>query len=142
MQYFQVALNLCVGMTSLLLVIFGISINLFIAISADRYWAVCRPNSYYKLKNSRHTVRMVSLSFFLGILSGSIPIMWNEENRHACAVTCDITCVSTKLFMELCCLWIFISIAIISVLYALIYRAIKRNVSKISCLGKILMKFY
>lgn len=116
---------LCVGMTSVILILFAISINLFIALSADRYWAICRPNSYYKLKNSRHIFRILASSFILGILEGSIPILWNNGYRDKC----HVTLILTKYYLVLCCSLIFISTAIISILYTLIYRAIKSNVS-------------
>lgn len=110
-------------MTSFIFVMFGITINLLVALSAHRYWAVCRPTSYYVHKQARHVMWIISICVLMGAVLGTLPatIGWNSGIFDGKCFLIDLISFS---FIYLCCFWTLGATAIIIALYGLIYKSI------------------
>lgn len=130
-SYFQAIMRehtghlICMIMLPAVLVLFSVSISLLIAVATDRYWAICHPISYFKLKNSGRVKWSISISVVSGTVGGIIPIFWNNGYDDKC----QITHILPELYMLLCCCVVFGSSAFITIQYFLIYRTIKMHVS-------------
>lgn len=117
----------CMIMLPAVLVLFSISINMLIAVASDRYLAICHPISYFKLKGSGRIKWIISLCVVSGIITGIIPIFWNNGYDDKC----QTTHILPELYMLLCCCVVFGSSAFITIQYFLIYRTIKIQVSNL-----------
>lgn len=124
----------CIWMTSLIFVLFGISINLLVALSANRYWAVCHPTSYYTSKESGYKKWIILSAFSIGTLLGSFPALgWNSGKFDGNCYLVDLVSFS---YLLLCCFWTLLSSLVIIVLYGFIYKALAKHVSLLTFLKK------
>lgn len=110
-------------MTSFIFVMFGISINLLVALTAHRYWAVCRPTSYYVHKQAGHIKWVIAVCVSIGVVVGTLPatIGWNSGVFDGKCFLMDLISFG---FLYLCCIWTLGATTIIIVLYGLIYKSI------------------
>lgn len=122
----HVSHEFCVWMMSLVIVMFGVTINLLVALSVDRYWAICHPMSYFVVKNAGFKKWIIVSCVALGVVLGSLPALgWSNSSIYSCYVV-DVLSFG---FMFLCCLWTLGSTLLIIILYGLIYKEISEHVS-------------
>lgn len=114
-------------MTSFIFVMFGININLLVALSANRYWAVCHPTSYFTSKENGYQKWIIFTSVFIGTILGILPaIGWNSGYFDGACYLVDLVSFS---YLFLCCSWTLASSVVIIILYGLIYKSLAKHVS-------------
>jgi hypothetical protein len=99
-----------------------------LAVSVDRFWAVCYPVTYH-VKSTSSTKIIIIFCWIFGILFGFLPVFgWNSghfDNK------CDLRVIADFNYLLVVCVAIaFTSTVIIIVLYALIYRAVLKQVGR------------
>lgn len=115
-------------MTSFIFVMFGININLLVALSANRYWAVCHPTSYFTSKENGYQKWIIFTSVSIGFCLGSLPAFgWNSGYFDGACYLLDLVSFS---YLFLCCSWTLASSIVIIVLYGLIYKSLAKHVSQ------------
>jgi ABC-type multidrug transport system permease subunit len=119
--------RLCLLLNSFLLAVFAVSMFSLLAVSVDRFWAVCYPVTYH-VKSTSSTKIIIIFCWIFGILFGFLPVFgWNSgqfDNK------CDLRVIADFNYLLVVCVAIaFTSTVIIIVLYALIYRAVLKQVS-------------
>lgn len=118
-------LQLCVLLNSFLLAGFAVSMFSILAVSIDRFWAVCYPMTYH-VKNASIAKMSVAVCWVLGIFLGFLPAFgWNSKEFHN---KCDLRVVADFNFLLFICVIDFLSTITIIVLHTLIYRAILKQV--------------
>lgn len=117
----------CLLLNSFLLAVFAASHFSLVAVSIDRYWAVCDPVTYH-VRTERVTKLIILMCWIMGIIVGfMLSFGWNSGNS---AYRCDLRTIVDFNYLYFVCFAIaFPSTLIILVLYFLIYRAILKQVS-------------
>lgn len=118
---------MCLGIISFLLGILSVSIFSLVAISLDRYCAICHPILYHKRTGSlKATKPIIAICWLLGIL-GYFPLFgWNvgmRENKCHPSVV-----LSFEYIMFLCVAAAFVPATAIIVIYSLIFKEINVQV--------------
>lgn len=117
---------LCIVLGSINIFVNVVQINLIIALSVDRYWAVCHPVSYFQWRNSNHKTWIILGSVFLGALIGTIPLIeWHEKVFEICFPEN----IFSPRFLNFCSVFMVFSCTIIVTIYTLIYKSISAHVS-------------
>jgi hypothetical protein len=119
--------QLCLLLNSFLLAIFAASLFSLVAVSIDRYWAICDPVSYH-VRTNRVTKIIIFFCWVLGGITGFLPYFgWNSGMS---AERCDLRTIADFNYLLFVCVMIgFVATLVILVLYLLIYRAILKQVS-------------
>lgn len=99
--------------------------NLSVAVTADRYFAVCKPFLYRNKKRSEFQKAAIFTCCLLGVAIG-LPVMFGWSNKSD---TCSAIDVMTYECMVLCCVWWTVSLVTIFILYRLIFKSISKHVS-------------
>ena len=99
-----------------------------LAVSADRYLAICHPLKYH-VKGPRKTKIVICLCWAFGSFFGFLPTFgWNSGKF---ADQCDLRVIADFNYLLFICSAIsFLSTAVILVLYFLIYRAVMKQVNR------------
>lgn len=108
--------NPCVSCGMFFYMVFILPINLQVALSVDRFWAVCFPLSYHINKNSKYKKWIIWLCVLIAVFVGTVPIALKTEYdgiNHAFST------------------WALVSTATIIVLYGFILRSLKNYVSRL-----------
>lgn len=109
---------------STMLMMFLALINLQVAFSADRYWAICHPMKYFMCSNKRYRKWLILLCIVLGAAMGCLHLFgWN-----GCSEECGIYELSDSYKVSFF-LWTFISTFAIFTLNGLIIFSIIKHVS-------------
>lgn len=118
----------CLLLNSFLLSVFAASLFSLVAVSIDRYWAVCDPVTYH-VRTTRLTKVIICFCWILGAVTGFLPYFgWNSGLS---AERCDLRTIADFNYLLFVCVLIgFVATLVILVLYLLIYRAILRQVSQ------------
>lgn len=109
--------------------IFTISINLLVAISADRYWAVCQPISYHVLKRSGYKKLVIAGCVVIGMVIVSPPILGWKEGCFPKGCFYDKTYAKMFDHLNYWIYWTCGATAAIVTLYGLIFKSISDRVS-------------
>jgi 7 transmembrane receptor (rhodopsin family) len=107
--------------------VFAVSMFSLVAVSIDRWWAVCIPVTYHV--TSKQTTRfMIAGCWIMGTVFGFLPMLgWHSGQTQ---YRCDLRVVADFNYLLFVCVVIgFFSTTVIIVLYILIYRAILRQVN-------------
>lgn len=104
----------------------GIQMNLLVALSADRYYAVCKPLEYFKQKSSGCQNIIALVSIVIGIAVG-IPMMLGANNEAS--QTCFVVDILSFHYLVLGCIWTIVTSVVIIIFYGLIYKFISDYVS-------------
>lgn len=110
--------------------IFTISINLLVAISADRYWAVCQPISYHVLKSSGYKKWIIAGCVVIGMVIVSPPILGWKKGCFSKGCFYDKTYAKMFDHLDYWIYWTCCATAAIITLYGLIFKSISDRVSK------------
>lgn len=105
--------------------LFGVLLLLTVALSADRYWAVCHPISYFKNENSGLKLKIIVLSSVIGIFSGSLPAL---GMANSATTTCFFIEVLGLKYLIICVAWSMGSCVAIVTFYSLIYKSLSAQV--------------
>lgn len=114
-------------LNSFLLAVFSVSMFSLLAVSVDRFWAVCYPVTYH-VSGTKTTKIIITFCWIFGIFFGFLPTFgWNSghiDNK------CDLRVIADMDYLLFVCVAIaFVSSCAIIVLYALIYRAVIQQVN-------------
>lgn len=120
----------CRILNSATLMIFTISINLLVAISADRYWAVCQPISYHVLKSSSFKKWMIAGCVVIGIVIVSPPVLGWKNGGFSKGCFYDKTYANMFDNLNYWIYWTCCATIAIITLYSLIFKSISDRVSK------------
>ncbi|CRL01069.1 CLUMA_CG014328, isoform A [Clunio marinus] len=120
--------QLCLMLYSFLLSFFAVSMFSLVAVSVDRFWAVCFPITYHVADTSIAKLA-IFCCWFSGLVVGFLPLFgWNSGSFHN---KCDIRVVISMNYLLIAVVAIaFTSTLIIIILYVLIYRAVIKQVKK------------
>lgn len=103
-----------------------IQINLLVALSADRYLAVCKPIKYFNQRSSGNQKFIVLTCVILAVLN-QLPITlgWNSGVHGTCYII-DILAFD---YMLMCGMWTTVAFVVIMIHYVLIYKSLSERVS-------------
>lgn len=119
--------QLCVLANSMLLSLVAVSLFSLLAVSIDRYWAVCYPMTYH-VRGPNVTIMMIVLCWVLGFILGFPPVLgWNNEEFDG---VCDLRRIVDFNYLLYVCVGTAVTTAIaIFIIYALIYKEVIKQVS-------------
>lgn len=121
--------NVCVYLLSILIGVYSTSIFSLIAVSVDRYWAICHPVSYRNSKGTRLTKCITASCWIIGMIFGSLPaIGWKNKDFDG---NCYATSIADFSFLLASCIINCSATLGIIGLYGFIFSAINKQVSKI-----------
>lgn len=115
----------CSVVTSIIMMLFTILINLLLALSADRYWAICHPLSYFKSDKSVIQKWVILFCCLIGICGGIPPMFGyglNKDNLNE--PSCNIKDIYVFEYVILTCVYTLSATSMVIVFYSLIYKAI------------------
>lgn len=102
------------------------TLSLWLAISANRFYAIYYPVSYHVNKNAGYSKAIILVCIIVGVLIGSLPgLGWRNDQINSC----QVFNILSFGFMIGCCCFIICVAFIIIVLYILTYSAITDHVS-------------
>lgn len=122
----------CLWITSIYLVLTTASIFQLVFVAIDRYWAICRPISYHK-RTTKFTKSIIVICWVIGLIIGSNPLFTNLTGN-----ACNLHTVYNTILTSLA----GISTVIITVLYLLMYRALKEQVKFIILIVRIIFHLF
>lgn len=120
--------ELCTIFTTFNMIVFTIVINLIVALSADRYWAICHPISYFTIKDSGYKSKVILACIVLGMISGISPAM---GHRNLLAENCYFVSILSYDCLIFSSFLLSASCSVIVVFYALIYKTLSDQVNDI-----------
>jgi 7 transmembrane receptor (rhodopsin family) len=96
---FEVSLLTCQLFMLMMLLVFFVSINLQVLLSADRCWVICFPISYYKLKKTGYKKWIVMGNFFYACVLVSPPLLFDWAQKRYENDNCHLFAVFSYDFM-------------------------------------------
>lgn len=120
--------NQCVYLTSFAIGFYASSILSLIAVSFDRYRAICHPISYRVSPGTYSTKLTIVFCWIGGMSFGSLPALGlTSDEFHG---KCFATTVLEFNYLFVCCIFsCFGSASVMIVVYGLIYRSVAKHVS-------------
>lgn len=118
----------CICLTTVMLFLISTSIIQVVSLSIDRYWAICHAFSY-RNKKVRFTKYVITACWVLGALIGLLHIIM-FYNGSTCLIYAVTSKVELNYFNLLSYIIVFATFAIM-VLYAIIYKALLKQVRKL-----------
>lgn len=120
----------CLLLNSFILAVFSASHFSLVAVSFDRYLAVCDPVNYH-VRTEGMTKLIICTCWLLGAIFGFLPAFgWNSGMS---AYMCDLrTIVDFNYIYFVCFAVAFPLTLVILILYFLVYREILKQVSRVA----------
>lgn len=125
-SYFSLSLSL----VSVNIMMNSVQINLILAVTIDRYIAVCHPIFYFQTRNSSRKKWIVFACFVFGIIPGSIAILEHHDTDFS---SCSLKNVVTINYLYYCTFCTVLPSIAITMTYAFINKAISKRVSLTNC---------
>ncbi|KAJ0009343.1 hypothetical protein NQD34_001045, partial [Periophthalmus magnuspinnatus] len=126
-------LPLCLLMLSVLMVLTQSSVLSLLAVAAERYMAILLPFQYRRLMSPRAARFTLILTWSLGVLSGSVPLIdWQHQPSNS--MFCVFTCVVDMSFMVYCNFFCFMLLPLIAmfIIYARIFLIVQGQLRRIA----------
>jgi hypothetical protein len=118
--------TLCVLGYSFMMSVYKVSIFSLVAVSFDRYLAICHP-MVYKTKSSRFIKTVIAVCWLLGIFLGFLPSLgWNRGELDGLCYLATIADFYYSFYITACI--DLLAALTLAVFYFLIYREIVRMV--------------
>ncbi|XP_040890307.1 adenosine receptor A1 [Toxotes jaculatrix] len=135
---FNIQFYTCLFLSCLLLIITQSSILSLLAIAIDRYLRVKIPTRYSIIMTQRRAYVAVCLCWIVSFLSGLVPMIgWNNYNgqenyNNSSEISCKFTRVMRMDYMVYFNFfgWVVVPLTIMIVLYAEIFRVIRRQLNQ------------
>ncbi|XP_035482154.1 adenosine receptor A2a-like [Scophthalmus maximus] len=126
-------LPLCLVLLSILIVLTQSSILSLLAVAAERYMAILLPFQYQRMMSPRNAQRALLVTWGLGALSGSVPLMdWKRQPADSdyCVFTCVVDMSYMVYFNFFCCL--LVPLLFMFIIYGHIFLTVRRQLRRIA----------
>jgi ABC-type Fe3+ transport system permease subunit len=117
--------DLCVSLTAANIFLYAMLVCLLVALSADRYWAVSHPISYYRLNDNSHKKWVIFFCCIIGIFFGISPYIGLINPEFS---TCDAIDIMDFTFLSFSSVFGFVSSVTIIALYGVIFSKVRKQV--------------
>ena len=118
----------CLYLSSFCTGVFIVSLFALLAVSIDRFWAVCYPLTYH-VRDANLAKAGIAVCWIFGLALGSLPVLgWNSGQWDG---LCDYRVITDLNYLLFMCALTFTPAMTIIVLYVLIYREIMNQVRTI-----------
>lgn len=119
--------RMCLTLYSVFMVFYKASMFSILAVSIDRFWAICYPISYH-VKSAAPTRNIILACWIVALIDGLLPLFgWNSgefDNQ------CDIRVVLDLNYLLYACVPLcLLATVVIVVLHILVYLTIRKQVN-------------
>lgn len=132
--------NQCLWVSSLVIFLYGASMQALVMMSVDRLWAIYFPFSYHSRTRNSVTI-VLALSWIPAVFDGGLPLFgWNRKDEFK--GKCIVTLIMDTRKSILSSSYIFVSLIAMIIMYTMIYIAIVRQVIILTWFSVLPIIFY